>query len=403
LTVFVQSRQGPKKDNVFLMGVLVMPGHLDRKRILYFDILRIIAIFAVIFQHVAATEWFNINAAHWNILNFYHILPGFAVPVFIMVSGALHLSASDRGIKYFLNRALKVLFILFFWIIVYKTVFLIHDFVKYRKINFDLVKSVPHDLLMFPGGTYSHLWFLNMIIGLYLLSPVIRVFVLHAGRRHIKYFLLLFLFAFTVRFYNMVNAFINMDRKIFFLPQSIYFPVNELLGYAGYYIAGYYFVVYEIGRRTKIVLYISGILSLAINTVGTSVISTISAGANSAFFDGYITPTVAFFSFSVFLAIKEAQRKYSFAGHRPPEDPLPGPPISETCRRGIVFIGRHVFSIFLIHNMVIAVMRKLFGISVFTVHPAISVPLITLAVFIISLLCGMVMAKMPFVKRMVQI
>ena len=46
---------------------------MEKKRIIYFDYLRVFAILAVIFIHVAAQNWYNsdIKSFEWNIFNIF--------------------------------------------------------------------------------------------------------------------------------------------------------------------------------------------------------------------------------------------------------------------------------------------------------------------------------------------
>ena len=65
------------------------------KRCIYFDILRIVACFAVIIIHVCS--WYlysDINSPNWQVFNFYNSIVKWSVPIFVMISGALFLKAN---------------------------------------------------------------------------------------------------------------------------------------------------------------------------------------------------------------------------------------------------------------------------------------------------------------------
>ena len=66
---------------------------MESKRIIYFDYLRAIAVFSVIVLHVAAQNWHNAdtNTFEWNVFNIYDGVSRWAVPIFVMISGALFL------------------------------------------------------------------------------------------------------------------------------------------------------------------------------------------------------------------------------------------------------------------------------------------------------------------------
>ncbi|NLV90708.1 MAG: acyltransferase family protein, partial [Tenericutes bacterium] len=63
------------------------------KRKLYMDVIRIVAIFAVVLLHVAADNFyvFKYTSFEWQVLNVYDSLVRFCVPLFFMISGVLFL------------------------------------------------------------------------------------------------------------------------------------------------------------------------------------------------------------------------------------------------------------------------------------------------------------------------
>lgn len=72
----------------------------DENRLLYLDILRIMAMFAVIILHISGQYWDEMEmfTYEWNILNIYDSCVRWSVPIFAMISGALFLG-KDKTIK----------------------------------------------------------------------------------------------------------------------------------------------------------------------------------------------------------------------------------------------------------------------------------------------------------------
>ena len=71
-----------------------MPAeHSTRRRVIYFDILRIVAIFFVVFVHLAAQHWADVDVSSraWFAFNLYCTTGKWSVPIFVMISGALFL------------------------------------------------------------------------------------------------------------------------------------------------------------------------------------------------------------------------------------------------------------------------------------------------------------------------
>ena len=92
---------------------------MKNNRIVYFDYLRIIAIFAVIVLHIAAHNWHgtDVNSFEWQMFNIYDSIVRWGVPVFVMISGALFLG-KDISIKKLYN---KHIFRIFLSLIIWST------------------------------------------------------------------------------------------------------------------------------------------------------------------------------------------------------------------------------------------------------------------------------------------
>lgn len=148
------------------------------KRIHYLDMLRTISIFSVIVIHVTATGLYGeTGSTGWKTLVVYSTITRFSVPVFFMISGALFLSApKSLSIKqlYFRNIA-KIIVLLLFWEIIYQ--FYHTDFV----LNSANLKTAFSNILN--GNTQMHFWFLYVIVGIYFLLPIIKIFVSNADRK----------------------------------------------------------------------------------------------------------------------------------------------------------------------------------------------------------------------------
>ena len=149
------------------------------QRIAYFDVLRILATFAVIVLHLSAQHWADtdVYSRAWQAFNLYDSAVRWAVPVFVMISGALFLSGS-QSIGHILKKNVSRLVTAFiFWSALY-AVFM---------VNFE---GCPTNLILqqFLNGHY-HMWFLFMIVGLYLIVPFLRPIV--RDEKLLRYFLLL--------------------------------------------------------------------------------------------------------------------------------------------------------------------------------------------------------------------
>ena len=131
-----------------------------KKRILYLDIIKVLALFFVIFNHcddILISSYMHIRIIHNSL--FY--LSKSAVPLFLMVSGALLIDKND-SISKLLKRIIRVLIPLIIITIIWT---MIHA----GNINI-LCMMDPFNVNYFPYW----LWYLQAIILVYILMPSIR-------------------------------------------------------------------------------------------------------------------------------------------------------------------------------------------------------------------------------------
>ena len=171
-------------------------------RIYYLDVLRVIACMAVVVIHASAPY----AKQGVSLSNFWvgDILEGparIAVPLFVMISGALMLDERHAFGREKLIRHVKKLTLFFiFWSIVYTFVFkVIMPIMIHEQIN--ITGVIGHFIL----GHY-HLWYIYLIVGLYLITPLLRLWVKRENRRNVEYFLILALI-FTIVLPQIANIY----------------------------------------------------------------------------------------------------------------------------------------------------------------------------------------------------
>jgi surface polysaccharide O-acyltransferase-like enzyme len=364
-----------------------------KSRILYADALRIVAIFAVVTIHVAARYWDSTppSGMAWQSLNLWDSLSRWCIPVFVMLSGMLNLSkpiATDLKTEFARTRkkCLRLLSVLVIWSIVYLLYSAMTNSMLAPDTGFGVFAFIVSLKTIVFGPAYYHLWFLYMIIGLYLLTPLIKQFLAGASRQLIRYAIILFiLIGACIPFYNAVSPFVN--AVIPFFPEGeIYFPLVEVSGYVGYYLAGYYFFTYQPARRTKNAIYLLGILSLVFTIVASAAISVRSGEANQIFYN-YLLVTTCFEAFAVFLLAKQLLGKPEFDGQQ-----------SRFLSKVLPVVSKAVFGVYLVHVLVLRLwMEQVFGTLAF--WPILSVPVIAVIVFAISLGISLLLNKIPKIAQ----
>ncbi|MEE3325182.1 MAG: acyltransferase family protein [Methanosphaera sp.] len=165
---------------------MVTTRNPTKSREISFDILRIMASFAVMMIHISSQNWYEVDiySYEWMIFSFYDSISRWGVPIFVMISGALFLG-NCRSIKRIYKRNIfRIITAFIFWSFFYAS------------IMFVCGCSLKEALACFFRGFY-HMWFLFMIIGLYMITPFLVAIV--KDKKLINYFLLLsLLFAFAL-------------------------------------------------------------------------------------------------------------------------------------------------------------------------------------------------------------
>lgn len=156
-----------------------------KQRVVYFDVLRSLSTFLVILLHTCAYcyGYIDISSPKWRVINLFRSLSSVGVPLFIMISGALFLN-SECTYKRMMSKIIRIITAFFFWSMIY-TVNLM--------VNGSDWTTAFHE---FFRGCY-HMWFCQMIVGLYLITPFLKLIV--ESEMHTYYYLLLsFVFVFLL-------------------------------------------------------------------------------------------------------------------------------------------------------------------------------------------------------------
>lgn len=144
----------------------------------WIDWLRAMAAFAVVVIHVTAPLYAQIatlRRADWWIANVANCAARFAVPLFVMLAGALLLGRNEDAAAFYAKRAARLLPAFIFWSVFY----LLFAWATGGD-GLDMRERFVHAVLV-TGATYYHLWYLPMFFGLMLVHPFINAWLV--GRR----------------------------------------------------------------------------------------------------------------------------------------------------------------------------------------------------------------------------
>ncbi|NCB62413.1 MAG: hypothetical protein EOM52_02185 [Clostridia bacterium] len=348
-------------------------------RLAYADLLRTAAMLAVITLHVSA-GWLTaqpVGTADWHALNAFDSLTRWCVPVFVMLSGMFlldpkkSLSWSDFFFRYLLRMAVA----LFVWGYFY----VIFDHVLFGgTLSLDTLRVLLGDFLH--GQLKVHLWYIPMTIGLYLMTPILRAFVRGAKQSDFHwFFLMVLLFAVLL---PAVLALRPSDLVSFWLNQL---QLHLVMGYVGFYVAGYYLKNYTINRLSEWIIYVLGIAGAVFTVVGTYVLSKAAGHFSGALF-GYLAPGVVAMSVAVFVFFRYVL----------------GISEERSRRQRVGKAAEVSFGVYLVHLVFLNGYQALashFDMLTPSAPAILAVPLLVLAVFLPSYLVAWLLHKIPVVGR----
>lgn len=281
--------------NTFHDKIKSMPKTLARDTSL--DILRVISIVAVIVIHCIATMVLSspLGSRHWIAANIIDSAVRWSVPVFVMISGALLIKrdAFDRRLYFLKKKTGRIILAIAIWPVIY----LVWNW-SVTKTPPDM-KSYAYNLLT---GTPApgHLYFLFLIAGLYLLTPLISLYVSNVSKREV-----------LVTTAIILGLAATWDIMTIFVPgqegaQALNFATRGL-PYIGYFMAGY---VLKDLRASKPYLYLAGfVASVATLALITGAMSNSYGIAKGVSFYSFVSLPVIVMSLCFFISVREYSQR----------------------------------------------------------------------------------------------
>jgi surface polysaccharide O-acyltransferase-like enzyme len=308
----------------------------------------------------------------WTTVDIYQSIGRIGVPLFVMLTGALLLqpSKNESLSVFFKKRWARIGLPWIFW----GGAYFAWDFlVEHQAFT---SSAIIQGLL---NGPYYQFWYLYMLVGLYLLTPILRIFIAHADQTIIKYFVILwFLGVAIIPVFGLLTTY-TLNSNVFIIT-----------GYVGYFVLGTYLLTVQMRRST---LSIFMILGIALTAFFTYVLAATVGGTEMYFFQQYFSPTVILASVMVFLLLLTIQ---------PPSVQKEISP--SKVNKLIKVISQNTLPIFLFHVMVLeSIQNGYFGFAINrnTLNPIIEVPLMTVIVLFVSLSIILLLKKVPYLTKLI--
>lgn len=348
-----------------------------RDRVLSFDVIRIVAVLAVVMIHSAATFIaYPPQSVEFIMANIFDGISRIGVPLFVMISGALMLDENKNlPIKTMLKYALKIFILLCIWSLLYAVVYQIITPLSENK-----QVSVSAFFNAFVYGHY-HLWYLYMLIGLYLITPILRAFVKKSNEKIVFYFIVLAaIFQFAI---PLVNVLINEATQTsnLLLNFSNKFKMGYVGQYTAYYLLGWYLTNVSIKKTYRSLLYILGFAGVLITILGTQLMINDTNKIYNTFYSD-IGINVMFYSIGVFVFLFHfyKDKKYKHFNK-----------ISAA-------LSKLTFGVYLIHPYIIFILNKHFNTRIAPLQLLMDWAIAVAVSFLITF----ILSKIPLLKKLVR-
>lgn len=222
------------------------------------------------------------------------------------------------------------------------------------------------------------MWFMFMIIGLYIITPFLKKIV--ESEELMKYFIIVsFIFScFIPQLINILSEF-SSNMYIQTIINAINYWIEKIgfgFGYSMYYVIGYYISKKDFSKNNRIIIYVLGLFGVLITIFGTMWCSRISNTPRVIFYDN--------FSIGVFL---ESISVYVFAKYNFKSNNI------------INYMSKISFGIYLIHIIPLWELEQKMGITSSFINLIISVPLLSIGIFIVSAIISTIINKIPIIKK----
>ncbi len=338
-------------------------------RIVKYDILRVAASFSIVLLHVSASYWsvVDISGGEFVVMTVYNSLTRFAVPVFFMLSG-LFLVDPWRERVGTGKRVLKLIALFYVWSAFYAFQGIAVDTLQ-GAFSMEVLENAVERFIF----GHVHMWFLQMLCGFYILIPVARQ--ICARKQAAGYYLALWAaFRFLLPALTGVFHLDTLQARLDSLGMDI------LVGNFGYFLAGYYLNTMEIKKELRRGLYAAGGVALCL----TVLLTIRDCRASGTYVERWFSPAslnILVLSAAVFVFFKYC-RVFEGAGR------------AQMWRR----LSGYTFFVYMFHMFVIEKLN-LVGINTISFPAVISIPVLSVFTFLVSLAAAFAADHIPVVRR----
>lgn len=338
-------------------------------RMVKYDVLRIVASFSIVLLHVSASYWsvVDIYGREFMVMTVYNSLTRFAVPVFFMLSG-LFLVTPKRENVVVGKRVLKLILLFYVWSAFYAFQGIAVDTIR-GAFSMEVFRAAVERLIF----GHVHMWFLQMLCGFYILIPVARQ--ICAKEKAVRYYLILWsVFRFIVPCLTGTFHLNTVQARIDSLGMDI------LAGNFGYFLLGYYLNEIEIKKKIRWIIYTLGIGAVCL----TAFLTIRDCRETGTYLEKWFSPAslnILVMSAAIFIFFKYCKLF----------DRIKNIPMWSK-------LSAYTFFVYMFHMFVIEKLN-LVGITTVSFPAIISIPVLTIFTFAVSLAGAFVADHIPGIRK----
>lgn len=362
---------------------------ISKERFIYLDFIKVLAIYFVCFFHY---NNFNMNfLSNPSMLTYLsYFINGIAsagVPLFFMVNGALLLNRNYNLEKH-IKKTITITVLTIVWAII--TLLILSQINGSSYSIFGFFKALWNLEL----GTVSHLWFLQALVCIYILYPLIKEVYDIEDKKVLNYILVItFIFTFGNELLNMLVNMLGSILGINYLAIKRLNFFNDFNVFRGFY--AYSLVYFIIGakllEKLRDDMKINIKQMIMIFTIGISVLflyGVIMSNSSKEIYDnvwnGYGTVMTLLASISIFILSYVVKNKFNKVS-------------------GIIqLIGENTLGIYFIHRMVGSALKPYYITLNFSTS-ILSNLIFGFIVMIISFIITLLLKRIPIIKSLFKI
>ena len=351
-----------------------------RERIIWIELLRVFACIGVIALHAGSHHFRDIpiDTSVWKISNFFHGITRFAVACFVMISGSLYLSGERHWSlkKLWKNNILHIAIAYVFWTAFYSVYKILTQEAMTRSIGYYVKKFLVNF-----SKSYYHLWYLPMLLGLLIVTPLLWEIVNSKNGKQWEEYIIIMYMIFHIFPYTLNYFALPYKEHIMKLVNTV--SPDVVTGYIGYFVVGHYLTNYVIPRSIEYLIYVLGVISITAGIILCQIASLRTGNAVQSYYENY-TFAAFFWSIAIFLFFKNYISRIKW---------------SESAKDKICYLGNCTFGIYLIHAFMRDCLERIGIESMMISNTFIAILIVIALIFTLSFGAVVIIKKIPVLKK----